>query len=161
MEGQLQACVERLDHPGGHLRGGVPIAGADAAATLQLPTATALVAHELIDDPRRDAGVLQPGREAVPKIVGSAQLQMLKVGASTLDSTLVEAAKAVARQGRPGATGHAVATAGASGDQGEGSMPGGSWRRMASTTTGARGSSRMAASLLGRGLNPLPNRPAW
>jgi hypothetical protein len=31
----------------------------------------------------------------VPKIVGSAQLQMLKVGASTMGSALVEAAKAM------------------------------------------------------------------
>jgi hypothetical protein len=63
VEGKRQSCVERLDHPGGHPWGGVPIAGADAAATLQLPTATALVAHQLIDHPRRDSLVLQPGRK--------------------------------------------------------------------------------------------------
>ena len=34
LEGERQSCVERLDHPGGHLRSGVPIAGADTAATL-------------------------------------------------------------------------------------------------------------------------------
>ena len=38
---------------------------------------------------------------------------------------------------------------------------GGGWRRIASTTGGARGTARMPASLLGRGLKPLPNRPAW
>jgi hypothetical protein len=38
---------------------------------------------------------------------------------------------------------------------------GGSWRRVASTNKGAKGISRMPASLLGRGLKPLPNRPAW
>jgi hypothetical protein len=37
----------------------VVVAGADAAATVQLPTAAALVAHQLIDDPRRDGFVLQ------------------------------------------------------------------------------------------------------
>jgi tetratricopeptide (TPR) repeat protein len=77
LEGERQSCVERLDHPGCHLRSGVPIAGADAAAPLQLPAATALVAHQLIDHPRRDPLVLQPGREAVPEIVGSAELQEL------------------------------------------------------------------------------------
>jgi hypothetical protein len=70
VEGKRQSCVECLDHPGGHPRGGVPIPGADATAPVQLPAATALVAHQLIDHPRRDALVLQPGREAVPKIVG-------------------------------------------------------------------------------------------
>jgi hypothetical protein len=34
LEGERQACVERLDDSGGHLWGGVPVAGADAAATL-------------------------------------------------------------------------------------------------------------------------------
>jgi hypothetical protein len=50
------------------VRGGVPVAGADPAATLQLPVATALVTHELIDDPRRNAFVLKPGRKAVAKL---------------------------------------------------------------------------------------------
>ena len=72
MERERQPGVERLDDPGGHLRGGVSVAGTDAAATLQLPTAAALVTHQLIDHPGRDAFVLQPGREAVPKIMRSA-----------------------------------------------------------------------------------------
>jgi hypothetical protein len=54
----------------------------------------------------------------VPKIVGSPQLQVREVGAGTMESALVETAKAVARQGRPYARGHAVAAAGASEDQG-------------------------------------------
>jgi hypothetical protein len=57
LEGERQPDVERLDDSGGHLGGGVPVAGADAAATLQLPAAAALVPHELIDDPGRDAFV--------------------------------------------------------------------------------------------------------
>jgi hypothetical protein len=39
-------------------------------------------------------------------------------------------------------------------------LPGGSWRRIASTTKGARGTGRMPASDLGRGLKPRPKRPA-
>jgi hypothetical protein len=70
LEGERQSLVERLDNSGGHLRGGMPVAGADAAATLPFPVAAALVTHRLIDDPGGDALVLQPGREAVPKIVG-------------------------------------------------------------------------------------------
>src|ERR671913_160181 len=90
-EDECQSCIERLDNPGGHLRGGVPVAGADAAATLQLPTATALVAHQLIDHPRWDPLVLQPGREAVPKIMRSAKLQVRQLGAGSLGGGLVEA----------------------------------------------------------------------
>jgi hypothetical protein len=58
LERDGQSDVDRLDDPGGHLRGGVPVAGADAAATLQLPAAAALVPHQLIDHPGRDAFVL-------------------------------------------------------------------------------------------------------
>jgi len=76
MERERQPGVERLDDSGGHLWGGVPVAGADAAATLELPAAAALVTHELIDHPGRDAVVLEPGRKAVPKIMRPAKLQM-------------------------------------------------------------------------------------
>jgi hypothetical protein len=61
LEGDHQPGLERLDHPGGHLWGGVAVAGTDAAAALELPVTAALVAHQLIDYPRRDAGVFQPG----------------------------------------------------------------------------------------------------
>ena len=44
------------------------------------------------------------------KIVGSPKLQMCQVG-------LVEAAKAVAREDRPGANGHPIAAAGTGKDQ--------------------------------------------
>src|SRR5918994_7957639 len=84
---------------------------------LQLPTATALVAHEFINDPRRNAFVLQPGRKAVAKIVGSTKLQISQVGSGPVGCVLIEAAEAVARQDRPCAKGHPVAAAGAGKDQ--------------------------------------------
>jgi hypothetical protein len=37
LEDERQSAVERLDHPGGHLRSGVPIPGADAAAPSSSP----------------------------------------------------------------------------------------------------------------------------
>ena len=58
LEDERQPEVDRLDDPGSHLWGGAPIAGADAAATVQLPPAAALVTHELIDHPGRDAFIL-------------------------------------------------------------------------------------------------------
>jgi len=93
-EGEGKSRVQRLDHPGGHLRGGVPVVGADATATLQLSTAAALVAHQLIDHPGRDALLLQPGGEAVPQIMWPAKLQIRKVGTSTTGRALVEATEA-------------------------------------------------------------------
>ena len=123
-----RVSVNRLssaqDDSVGHLRGGVPVAGADPAATLQLPMATALVTHELIDDPRRNAFVLKPGRKAVAKIVGSTKLQMCQVGSGPVGCVLIEAAKAVARQDRPGANGHPVAATGTGKDQSVQEAPG-------------------------------------
>ena len=96
LEDKRQPEVDRLDDPGRHLLGGVPVAGADAAATVQLPAAAALVAHQLINHPGRDPFILQPGREAVPEIVGSAKLQMREVALGAVGRVLVEPAKAVA-----------------------------------------------------------------
>jgi len=106
-ESERQPCVERLDDSGGHLWGGVPVAGADAAATLELPAAAALVTHQFVDHPGRDAIVLEPGRKAVPKIVRPAKLQMRKVALGSVGCLLVEAAKAVTGEDRSGANGHA------------------------------------------------------
>ena len=47
----------------------------------------------------------------MPKIVGSAKLQMRKVASSAVGCVVVEAAKTVARQDRPCANGHAVPAA--------------------------------------------------
>jgi homeodomain-containing protein/DDE superfamily endonuclease len=63
---------------GGHLRGGVPVVGAHGAAPLKAGAAGGLVPHHLIDDPGWDAGVFQPGREGVPKVVGATQIHGLQ-----------------------------------------------------------------------------------
>jgi hypothetical protein len=39
-----------------------------------------LVAHQLVDHPGWDAGVLQPGREGVAKVVGAVQVDRLQQG---------------------------------------------------------------------------------
>jgi hypothetical protein len=36
------------------------------------------MAHELVNHPRRDAVVLQPGREGVPEVMGTAQIDRVQ-----------------------------------------------------------------------------------
>ncbi len=60
----------------------------------------------------------------MPEIVGSAELQVREVGSGPMGGGLVEAAEAVARQGRPGAGGHAVPAARSGEDQGVRVRPG-------------------------------------
>jgi hypothetical protein len=74
-----QPLGDYRDHPRLHRLGHVPVAGTDHAA-LALAPAAGLVAHQLIDHPGRDAGVLQPGREGVPGLVGAVQVDRLKQG---------------------------------------------------------------------------------
>jgi hypothetical protein len=71
LEHDRQPRLDCVNDPGGHVGGGVPVAGADAAAAVQLAVAAALVAHEFVDHPSRDAGVLQPGREGVSEVADS------------------------------------------------------------------------------------------
>ena len=73
-----KALLDRRGDTGGHLGGGVPVVGAHGAAVLLAGAAGGLVPHHLIDDPRGDAGVLQPGREGVAKVVGAAQIHGLQ-----------------------------------------------------------------------------------
>jgi hypothetical protein len=73
-----QALLDRGQEAGGHLRGGVPVVGADGAAPVPPGPAAGLVAHHLVDDPGRDAGVLQPGREGVPKVVGAVEVDRIQ-----------------------------------------------------------------------------------
>jgi hypothetical protein len=63
-----ETLVDRFNHTGGHGVGGVPVAGTDPAAAVQLAAAAALVAYQLVNHAGRDAGVLQPGREGVPEV---------------------------------------------------------------------------------------------
>jgi hypothetical protein len=76
LEGERQSPVERMDDSVGHLRGGVPVAGADPAANPPAPHGDCAGDPWLVDDPRRNAFVLKPGRKAMVKIVASTKLQM-------------------------------------------------------------------------------------
>jgi hypothetical protein len=69
-----EALLHRRGNAGGHLRGGVPVMGPMALPPLLAGAASTLVPHHLIDDPGRDASVLEPGRERVAKVVGTAQI---------------------------------------------------------------------------------------
>ena len=62
--------------PDGHLWGGVPVAGANAAPAVDLGMAAALVPHQLIDHPGGNAGVLQPGRKRVAQVVGAVRIPL-------------------------------------------------------------------------------------
>ena len=50
------------------------IARTDATPGIELAAAAPLVAHQLVDHPRGDAGVFQPGREGVAQIVGTMRI---------------------------------------------------------------------------------------
>jgi hypothetical protein len=139
----------------------VAIARTDATPALELAAAAPLVAHQFVDHPSGDAGDFQPGREGVAQIMMAMGIDRSKVMACAGDRALVDAAEVVPGQRRARARRDPVAAARAGETRTSGSASGGSWRRIASTTKGARGTWRMPASLLGRGLKPLPNRPAW
>jgi hypothetical protein len=59
------------------ISGVVPVAEADRAALVAAAVAAG-VAHEFVDHPGGDAGVLQPGREGVPKVVRSVQVEVVE-----------------------------------------------------------------------------------
>jgi hypothetical protein len=54
-----EALLDRYGDAGGHLRGGVPVEGTHGTAPLLADAAGGLMAHHLVDDPGRDAGVFQ------------------------------------------------------------------------------------------------------
>ena len=54
--------------------GGVAVVGAHGAAQVLGAAGAGLMAHQLINHPGRDAGVLQPGREGVPEVMGRPRL---------------------------------------------------------------------------------------
>ena len=75
-----QALLDRGYDAGGHLWGGVAVVGAHGAAQVLGAAGAGLMAHQLIDHPGRDAGVLQPGRERVAKVVGAMQVDRVQEG---------------------------------------------------------------------------------
>ena len=54
--------------------------GADGAGLMPSGPSAGLVAYELVDDSSGDAGVFQPGREGVAKVVGAVQVDRLQQG---------------------------------------------------------------------------------
>ena len=74
----LEALLDRRGDASGHRRSGVPVVGTHGTAPLLTDPAGGLMAHHLIDDLGWDAGVLQPGREGVAEVVGSAQVHGLQ-----------------------------------------------------------------------------------
>jgi hypothetical protein len=52
----------------------VPVVRAHGAAQALSATAAGLVAHQLIDNSSRDAGVLQPGGERVAEVMGAVEV---------------------------------------------------------------------------------------
>ena len=75
-EHDRQSLLNGLNSPGDHLRGGVPVVGAHGTAALAAATSR-FVAHQLVNDPSRDAGVLQPGRVGMAEVVGAVQVDRL------------------------------------------------------------------------------------
>ena len=75
-----QALLDRGDHAGGHLWGGVAVVGADGAGLMPSRPSAGLMAHQLVDDPSGDAGVFQPGRKGVAEVVGAVQVDRLQQG---------------------------------------------------------------------------------
>jgi hypothetical protein len=79
-EHDRQSLLDGLNGPGSHFRGGMPVVGADRAPAEVAAAAAGLVAHQLVDHPGRDAGVLQPGRVGVPEVVRAVQLDRIQQG---------------------------------------------------------------------------------
>ena len=77
-EHDRQSLLNGLNDPGGHLRGGVSVVGADRAPA-EVTAATG-VAHQLVNHPGGDAGVLQPGRVGVAEVVRAVQVDRLQQG---------------------------------------------------------------------------------
>jgi hypothetical protein len=75
-----QPLLDDLNDAAGHFRGGVPVVGADRAPAEVAAAAAGLVAHQLVNHPGRDAGVLQPGRVGVAEVVRAVQVDRLQQG---------------------------------------------------------------------------------
>ena len=118
LEGEGQSLVECLDNSGGHLRGGVPVAGADAAATLPLPQWR--LRSSSISSSMTRAGMPSSSSQ-VEKLCrrswGPPSRRCARSFSGAVGCVLVEAAKVVPRQGRPCASRHPVPAAWTGKDQ--------------------------------------------
>jgi len=112
-----QPFIDGGDDPDGHLRRGVPVAGADATAAVNLGMAAAFVPHHLVDHASWNAGVLKPGGKRVAKVMGAMWIELAQVIACSGDGVLVDAAEVVPGQHGPCADRDPIATAGAGEDQ--------------------------------------------
>jgi hypothetical protein len=74
-----QSLLNGLNDTAGHFRGGVPVVGADRAPA-KAAAAAGLVAHQLVNHPGGDTGVLQPRRVGVPEVVRAVQLDRIQQG---------------------------------------------------------------------------------
>jgi hypothetical protein len=81
-----QPSLDGCGDADGHLRRGVAIARTDATPALELAAAAPLVAHQLIDHPSGNAGVLQPGREGMAQVVGTVRVNRSQVMAGAGDA---------------------------------------------------------------------------
>jgi hypothetical protein len=94
----MSSRVHRRNDARDDNRRGLPVDPAHRAAAA---AAAAGVAHQPVNHPRGDAGVLQPRGEGMPQVVGAAQVQVRQVGAGAGDRGLVGAAQVVGGQRRP------------------------------------------------------------
>ena len=58
LDHDLEPLLDRVGDADGHLRGGMAIPRTDATPSFEVAAAAPLVAHQLVDHPRGDAGVL-------------------------------------------------------------------------------------------------------
>jgi hypothetical protein len=79
--------------------------------------AAAGVAHQLVDHPGGDGGVLQPGREGMPQVMGAPQVRVASPAPAALHGGLVDPPQVVGGQWRSSAARDAVATTGPREDQ--------------------------------------------
>jgi hypothetical protein len=85
---------------------GATTRGALASAVV---AAAACVAHQLIDHPPGDDGVLQPGGKGVPQVMRTPQVQVAQLGPGYRHRGLVDPLQVVGRQRRPGTPRNAIA----------------------------------------------------
>ena len=84
------AVVKRGSHAGHHRRGRLPVDPPHRTATGAAVAAAAGMSYQLVDNPSRDAAILQPGREGVAQVMLAPQIEVAKVGPRRLDGGLID-----------------------------------------------------------------------